>query len=214
MLKNPVFFGLEPEEYEEIINCGNAYEKSYAADTVILHMGSIVREFGIVLSGSVNIENTDLWGNRLILHNIGENQIFAETYAFCGAALMVNVRAAENSRILFINAENLLNSKNSERTWHIKLLYNFLRLSANKNLAWSNRMFCIAAKGVRSRVMSYLSAEALKCGSSEITIPFSRQELADYLNVERSALSKELGRMQRDGLINFRKNHFQLLSVK
>lgn len=214
MIKNPVFIGLNTSEYDDIIACGKAYEKSYAADEVIFSMGSVTKEFCLVLSGSVNIENIDLWGNRLILHNLGVQQIFAETYAFCGAAMMVNVRAAEPCRILFINAENLLSSKNKERSWYMQLLQNFLRLSAQKNLAWSNRMFCITSKGVRSRVMSYLSAEALKCGSSEITIPFSRQELADYLNIERSALSKELGRMQKEGLLNFKKNHFQLLNIK
>lgn len=214
MLKNIIFADLKQSEYEEIMKCGKAYEKSYPADAVIFNMGSVVREFGIVLSGSVNIENIDLWGNRLILHNLGKDQIFAETYALCGAAMMVNVRAAEASRILFIDAEYLFSSKNKARSWYTKLLYNFLRLSAGKNLAWSGRIFCITSKGVRSRVMSYLSAEALKSGSDEITIPFSRQELADYLNVERSALSKELGRMQKEGLLSFKKNHFKLLNIK
>lgn len=206
-----VFAGVSPEEYEDMAACGCIRRAEYRRETVIFRTGDRTDVFGVLLAGKVHVESLDLWGNRMILHSIGPGQAFAETYAFCQVPMMVDVKTVEESRVLFVDAAALLSPANRNRAWYPGMLRNLLLLSAEKNLAWSRRMFCISPKSVRTRVMTYLSAEARRLGSRKIAIPFDRQQMADYLNVERSALSKELGRMREEGILDFRKNQFSLL---
>lgn len=208
-----LFHGIQPEEYQELLSCGCIRVSEYPKGSILFHTGDRTEEFGILLSGEVYIENIDLWGNRMILHHIAPGQSFAETYAFCKVPMMVDVTAVQDCKVLFVNL-GVLTQGNEGKSWYPKLLYNLLLLSTQKNLAWSNRMFCISSKSIRTRVMTYLSAEAVKQGSMDITIPFDRQQMADYLNVERSALSKELGRMQKEGILSFRKGQFHLFRVQ
>lgn len=212
-INHPVFNKITQEEYDELISCGGIRKVEYKKGTVLFHTGDLTEEFGILISGKIHIENIDLWGNRMILHNISEGQAFAETYAFCRVPIMVDVTAVEDSKVLFVDIGILLSCGNQAKSWYNKLLYNLLVLSTEKNLAWSSRVFCIASKSIRTRVMTYLSSEAVRCGTMEFTVPFDRQQMADYLNVERSALSKELGRMQKEGILTFRKNKFHLHRV-
>ena len=207
---SPLFQGLSAEEWAALEQSGCLRTKSYPRHAVIFHAGAQVHALGVVLRGTVHIENLDLWGSKSILSSISAGQAFAETYALCGVPMMADVIAVQPSRVLFIRLAALLDEANSAQPWYPKLLRNLTLLFARKNLAWSGRVFCLSAKGIRSRVMMYLSAQAAQAGSTEFSIPFDRQQLADYLNVERSALSKELGRMQREGILTFRKNHFQL----
>lgn len=173
-------------------------------------MGDRVSELGIVLSGSVFVENTDLWGNRSILSKITPGQVFAETYAFCRESMMVNVTAAEASTVLFFNLRNLDQTADGDDAWLSQLRSNMLRISMQKNLTLSNRIFCTTPKTIRERVLVYLAAQSAKTGADTFTIPFDRQGLADYLNLDRSALSKELGKMQKEGILEFHKNKFTL----
>lgn len=209
----PIFAGLSENEYNDMLSVCCNRTAAFKKGEIIFHAGNVTREFGIVKQGSVNIERTDLWGNRMILHNISENQIFAETYAFCASPMMADVTAAADCKIMFLNVDMLFKSSFSEKSWYPKAVYNFMVISSNKNLQWSERMLCITSKSIRGRVMNYLSAQAVKTGSKNITVPFDRQQMADYLNVERSALSKELGKMRREGLIDFSKNNFRLLNI-
>ena len=162
------------------------------------------------LSGSVFVENTDLWGNRSILSKITPGQVFAETYAFCREPMMVNVTAAEASTVLFFNLRNLDQTADGDDAWLSQLRSNMLRISMQKNLTLSNRIFCTTPKTIRERVLVYLAAQSAKTGADTFTIPFDRQGLADYLNLDRSALSKELGKMQKEGILEFHKNKFTL----
>lgn len=207
----PIFRGIEEEEYRDLVSGGCVRRAEYQKGEVLFHTGDKTREFGILLDGEIHIENIDVWGTRLILHSIGAGQSFAETYAFCSEPLMVDVTAARDSNVLFVDLGVLLTPGNHSKSWYPKLLQNLLVLSTQKNLAWSQRMFCITSKSIRTRVMTYLSAEAVRRGAMEFTIPFNRQQMADYLNVERSALSKELGHMKKEGVLTFRKDHFHLL---
>ena len=210
-LKNPIFNGITEEEYEEIKALGCTWKSQYAKDQTVFCTGDQTTAFGILLSGELHIENIDLWGNRIILHNISAGEAFAETYALSRIPMMVDVTASRDSEILFLDLEKLLDDRNSSRPWHTKLLHNLLQLSSAKNIAWSNRMLCISSRHIRTRIMTYLSAEAVRSGSREVTIPFNRQQMADYLNVDRSALSKELGKMRDEGILEFRKNRFRLI---
>lgn len=211
-IQTPIFRGLTDGDWEEMKKCSCIRQRSYEKNSVIFHMGDTVKEVGIVLSGSVNVENVDLWDNKSILSNISQGQVFAETYAFCQEPLMVDAVAAEACRILFLNLEPLMNTEGLDTSWKSKILRNLLSVSFSKNLILSNRIFCTTAKTIRGRLLVYLSSQSVKAKSPTFQIPFNRQQLADYLNLDRSALSKELGKMQEEGLIKFHKNTFHLLN--
>ena len=210
--ENIIFNGMTPDEIDQALNELCAIEKAYKKNSLILCAGDITDSLGLVLSGSVTIESNDMWGNRTILSNVGEGGFFAETYALLeNEPLLVDVRANENCRILFFKVGSLKKLKSNMNLWSFKLISNLLMISANKNLHLSGRSFHTSPKTIRGRVMAYLSSRSLKKESKEFDIPFDRQQLADYLNLERSALSKELGKMKKDGLIDVRKYHFRLL---
>ena len=206
-----LFRGLTPEEISAALAFFHAEEKNYKKAAVILHAGSQTDRMGLVLEGSVTIENNDVWGNRTILSHIGKGQFFAETYAYLpNEPMLVDVVANENCRILFLRIGSLRRISDPTGPWGMIFVSNLFSISAHKNLTLSGRSFHTAPKTIRGRVMSYLNTVSLQKGSYEFDIPFDRQQLADYLNLERSALSKELGKMQRDGLITVRKNHFKI----
>lgn len=142
------------------------------------------------------------------MSNISTGHVFAETYALTGEPLMVDAVASETSVILFLDIDKLMSSQFENTHCKDTILNNLLHISIQKNLTLSNRIFCTSPKTIRERLLIYLSNESRKAGSQEFVIPFDRQQLADYLNVDRSALSKELGKMRDEGLIEFRKMHF------
>ena len=208
--KTPLFRGIGENDLAEMCACGGARRKQYSKGTLLLRAGTITREVGIVESGSVNIENIDFGGNRSILSHVPAGQVFAETYAFCHEPLMVDVAAAEETEVLFLNMDVLIHTPHPESRWQPVLLQNLLNISLHKNLALSERIFCTAPKTIRGRLLLYLSNQAAKAGSRTFRIPFDRQGLADYLNLDRSALSKELCKMRDEGLLEFAKNRFVL----
>ncbi len=165
---------------------------------------------GMVISGSVTIESNDVWGNRTILSHVGFGQFFAETYALLpDEVMLVDVMANEDCQILFLHIGNLV-SDMQKTSWTQKLYRNLLLISSYKNLALSGRSFHTTPKSARGRILAYLNTMSLQNHSTEFVIPFDRQQLADYLNLERTNMSKELTRMQRDGIIECRKSHFKL----
>ena len=213
IMKTPLFMNMTKEEVGEVLKELTAYQKDYLKNEYIMCAGDSTRLVGIVLKGAVTIEANDVWGNKTILSHVGENGIFAETYALIpNETMLVDVCANTDSTILFIDMSGIL-SKSNMTSWMIKLIKNTLRISMHKNLILSKRSFHISKKGARERLLSYLNTMSLQKHSNEFDIPFNRQQLADYLNLERTNMSKELGRMQRDGLIEFKKNHFILKTV-
>ena len=209
-----LFRGIVPEDVESLLHCLSAEVRTYQRGNVIYCAGDTVSSLGLVLTGSVSIENDDVWGNKSILDKVGPGQVFAETYAcVSGAPLMISVVAAEASDILFLNMARALELCSGACPFHSKLLRNLLSASAQKNLALSRRIFHTSAKSIRGRLLSYLSHLAAQHGSREFDIPFNRQQLADYLSVDRSAMSNELSKMQRDGLLHVDRNHVILLGT-
>lgn len=211
LVHTALFRGTNEKEAKEMLGCLGSFEKSYNKGAMILRVGDCTDDMGMVLSGSVNIEIDDLWGNKTILGHVQAGQLFAETYACIpGEPLMVSVVAAEKSEILFLNAARLLTTCQNSCANHNKLIRNLLQISASQNLSLSRRSLHTSSKSIRGRLLSYLSEQAKQSGSYQFTIPFNRQQLADYLGVDRSALSNELSKMQKEGLLAFEKNHFSL----
>lgn len=161
------------------------------------------------------MENDDIWGNKTILDKISVGNTFAENYACLpGEPLMVNIVAAEATEILFLNTEYMLRVCSRTCGFHNRLIHNMLTISAQKNLNFSRRSLHNGPKTIRGRLLSYLSHQAVHHGCREFDIPFNRQQLADYLNVDRSAMSNELSKMQKEGLIISERNHFRILNME
>ena len=205
-IQSILFQGFTDEDWTQLEQLSGIHITSYEKNERIFHMGDRIHEIGVLLSGCIHIENHDLWGNKSILSQIDPGEIFAETYALCQEPMMVDVTAVENCQVLFLNVQLLQNPSYQSASWHGRLLSNLLQVSMQKNLLLSNRIFCTSPKTIRSRLLTYFSRLSVKYDSSTIQIPFNRQQLADYLNLDRSALSKELGKMQQDGLIEYHKN--------
>ena len=204
-----LFRGMRREEIYAALEWLGAARRTYRKGAVIYHAGDHARTAGVVLSGSVCIENHDVWGNKSILDRVAAGQVFAESYACVPQEpMMVDVVASEAAEVLFLYTERLLQGETHPAL--NRMLGNFLRISAQKNLQLSRKIFYISSKSIRSRLQLYLSDQATRLGTREFDIPFDRQQLADYLGVDRSALSHALSMMQREGLLTVRKNHFCL----
>lgn len=209
--KTVLFRGMEENEIKECLHSLQAADKKYKKGSIILHAGDLTDRMGLVLSGSVTIESNDLWGNCTILSHIGKGQFFAETYALLpDEVMLVDVRANENTELLFLNVSGIFGALPAS-SWKEQLTRNLLMISAQKNLTLSGRSFHTSPKSARGRILSYLNTVSLQKHADAFDIPFDRQQLADYLNLERTNMSKELTRMKQDGIIECRKNHFQLL---
>lgn len=205
----PLLIGLDKEEITVVKNSRYCQIRRYIKNTTIFHRGQKNKEVGTVLVGSANIENVDMWGNKTILTNVAVGEIFAETYALTGKPMMVDVIACENCEILFLDLRILEDDKFEKYNYRIQ--QNLLTISASKNLLLSNRIFYTAPKHIRARVLLFLSNMAIEQNKKIFNIPFNRQQMADFLNVERTALSKELAKMQADGLIEYYKNTFKVI---
>ena len=213
--KTILFRGTSPEEVRTMLDCLSAENKQFQRGSVIYHAGDVIHSIGLVLSGSVSIENDDVWGNKSILDKVGPGHVFAETYACVpGEPLMISVVAAEPVEILFLDMSRVLHICSNACDFHSKLIRNLLAISSQKNHNLSRRIFHPSSKSIRGRLLSYLSFQATQHGSRDFEIPFNRQQLADYLSVDRSAMSNELSKMQRDGLLRLERNHFSLIGIE
>ncbi len=209
LLRNPLFSNIKESEIQDVLNFLNASEHQYSKGETVFHSGTVINQIGIVLEGRIQIENTDFWGNKTILDSLGEGKVFAETYALTNVPLMVNVTATQNSKVLLLQTDNLGTGSGDISQIITK---NILAISMKKNLHLSQRIFHTSSKTIRGRLLSYLSSQVLRgTPTAEFDIPYDRQQLADYLEVDRSALSAELSKMKADGLIDYWKNHFKLL---
>ena len=206
-----LFRGMAQNEIEAALEALNASSKFYHKGEYILHAGDRTDSVCIVITGSITIESNDMWGNRTILNIMGAGDFFAETYAILkNETLLVDAVANKASEVLFLRVDKVFGAMNPQ-PWQSKLVRNLLIITANKNLMLSGRSFHISPKTARGKIMAYLNSVSLKKHSRTFDIPFDRQQMADYLNLERTALSKDLGRMKQEGIIDFQKNHFKLL---
>ena len=208
-IANPLFRGVSDAEWKEMEDMNCLRETMYQKNERICQMGNVIHEMGIVTKGCVHIETIDLWGNKSILGEVGEDEVFAETYAFCEEPMMVEVSAADDTNVLWMDVRWIL--ADAGNGWQEKIRKNMLQISLRKNLRLSQRIFCTTPKTIRERVLTYLTAQAVRQEEEIFEIPFNRQQMAEYLNLDRSALSKELGKMKQEGILDFYKNMFRIL---
>ena len=206
-----LFIGIDREELTSLLPCLNAQKKDFAKGDWILRAGDRISSVGLLLTGSAHIERYDYWGNRHIVTAILPGDIFGESYAASPDSIVnVSAQADENLSVLFLNLSGILHMCSSSCPFHARLIDNLVSLLARRNLALNEKLTYVTQHTLRDKILSYLSAESIRQHSSYFDIPFDRQQLADYLNAERSALSNELSRLKKEGLIDYQKNHFYL----
>ncbi len=207
----PLFHGIQEEDIKDLLTFIEAREKRYSKNEIIMYTGATTNEIGLILSGSVNIVVNFYWGNSHIFSHMETGTVFAENFASIpGKELICDMVAAEPCSVLFMNMDQILNTSENNTMHHQRMLQNLIRIGAAKSLELSLRMLHTAPHSLRARLLSYLSEQAMINSNSHFRIPFNRQQLADYLAVDRSALSNELSKMQKDGLITVKKNEFTL----
>ena len=200
-----LFANMADEEVAFLLGHLGYSERSFAKDSYIINAGNKTDSAAIVLSGSVLIVQDDYWGNRNIIAEIGESESFAEVFAITEASLTVSAVAKTDAIIAFVDLSKAMSEDS-------RFIINLLSLVAKKNIAMNSKLTHLGKRTTREKLLSYLSEEARKAGSSEFDIPYNRQQLADYLYVDRCGLSTELSKLQNENLIRFNRNHFELLS--
>jgi CRP-like cAMP-binding protein len=210
--KCPLFAGIDDKDLDSLLACLSGRERIYEKGETVMLAGDMASAVGIVLSGSVLIIEEDFFGNRNILSEIHPAELFGEALA-CAEAVNapVTVIANEQSNILLIDYRRIATTCPSACSFHAALIKNMLRILAQKNMVLVEKMKHITKRTTQEKVLSYLSNQARQHGSSAFEIPFNRQEFADFLAVERSALSAELSKLRDSGRIRFEKNRFELL---
>lgn len=212
LAKCPLFDGIRMEDLAALLGCLGARKIRVAKGQSIFREGDKATHVGIVLTGAVQMIREDYFGNRSIVAYIGPAEMFGESYACAGiGALPISVVADEDSEAVLIDCRRITVSCTNACVFHSRIIFNMLRLVANKNLVFDQKIQVTSKRSTREKLMTYLLNQAKLQGSDEFTIPYDRQELADYLEVDRSGLSAEISKLRREGVLESEKNRFRLL---
>ena len=207
-----LFGNIETESLEKLCTCLSAKEIAFERDKFVVRAGENINSVYYILSGSMHIIDEDFWGNRTIIETMQKDTLFGEAYVFASMQnYLVSVIAAENSTILEIDPIKLFETCSNGCLCHTLLVRNALHIVSEKIVRLTEKLGHVTRRTIRDKLLSYLSAHAHRENSSSFYIPYSRQQLADYLCVDRSALSHELSKLQKQGMLRYQKNYFELL---
>ena len=210
--QSPVFFNISDEELEMLSGCMQPAVQRYKKGEYIFCQGDTLGSIPFLLEGSIHIQKDDYWGNRSIINIIEAGDMFGESYALNEKSIMLNdAVAVENCTVAFFDTRLMLTSCSSSCGFHNKVIQNLFVALAGKNIKLVQKLGHISQRSTREKLISYLSEQAQLSHSGSFTIPFNRQQLADFLSVDRSAMSSELCKMRDEGLLTFHKNQFTLL---
>ncbi len=211
----PLFWQIEDENLLSMLGCLGAKLAHFDKKETILAEGDEARYVGILLAGSAQIIHIDYYGNRSLVFGVEPAQLFCESFACAGVdSIPVDVVATEKSDILFIDCERITRACSHACSFHQQMIYNLMKIVATENLLFHQKIEITTKRSTRDKLMTYLLSEAKKSHSSRFTIPYDRQELADYLAVDRSGLSVEIGKLIREGVIRSRRQEFELLETE
>ena len=208
----PLFAQIASDDLLRMLNCLGAHVIAFDKKYTIFAEGSQAKYIGIVLSGSVHVVQIDYFGNRSLLSHLRAGEVFGEAFACAEAeSIPVTVVADEPCEVMLIDSGHILHTCQNHCAFHQQLIYNLMKDLAAKTLLFHQRIEITSKRTTREKLLAYLASRAREEGKSSFDIPFDRQELADYLEVDRSGLSSEIGKLQREGILACRKNHFTLL---
>ena len=208
----PLFFGIEEEHLLRMLTCLGAKTEMFDKKYTVFAEGSPAKYIGIVLSGKVQMEQTDYYGNRSILGVMGPSEVFAEAFACAEVPnLPVSVLAAEACEVMYIDSNHILHTCENNCGFHRQLIFNLMRDLADKTIQFHRRIDVTSKRTTRDKLMAYLMHCAKAAGTDTFEIPYDRQGLADYLEVDRSGLSSEIGKLVKEGVIIAERKKFTLL---
>lgn len=209
--KSQLFSGVSDGEIVSMLSCLGARMKTFEKGDVIFHEGEYVSDILVMLKGEAYIQSIDFWGNRTILNHVTEGEMFLEAYCAPDAgALKSDVVAAQKCAIAFFDVRRVITTCSAACRFHAVVVQNLVFALSGKNRKLVAKLMHMSGRTTRAKLISYLSEEAKKHACGEFTIPFNRQQLADYLSVDRSAMSLELCKMRDLGMLEFEKNRFTL----
>ena len=207
-----LFDGLREEEISAMLGCLQAKQYSYKKGEYVFRQGEYLNNITVLVEGNLHIQKDDYWGNRSIINTVCVGEMFGEAYAAPDSGTLLNdVVAVEDSTVLFFDVRRILTVCSSACNFHSMVVQNLFFAISEKNRRLVQKLGHMAKRSTREKLISYLSEEAKQQNSGTFTIPFNRQQLADFLSVDRSAMSNELCKMRDDGLLTFEKNRFTLL---
>lgn len=212
LLKNTkLFSGITETEIEPMLSCLSADKQNYQKGDCVFRRGEHINHVAMLLEGCIHIQKEDYWGNLSILNEISEGETFGEVYACLGHdEILNNAVAVKPSVVLFLDINRILTMCSSSCRFHGRLIRNLLSVIASKNKILTQKLEHMSQRTTREKLLSYLSEQSLRAGCPSFDIPFNRQQLADFLSVDRSAMSNELCKMRDEGILLFDKNHFTL----
>ncbi len=210
--KCPLFFQIEDNNLKKMLVCLGATVKKYDKNNTIFPEGVPAKYIGIVLSGSVQTVRLDYYGNRSILQNIEPAEVFGEAFACAETKNMpVAIIANEQCEVMLIDCSHILHTCENHCAFHQQLIYNLMKDLATQTVMFDQKLDIASKRSTREKLISYLTYQARKNNCTKFDIPFDRQELADYLEVDRSGLSSEISKLRKEGFLTSNKNHFELL---
>ena len=210
--KCPLFAEIESDDLLPLLDCLKADVASFKKKDVIIAEGEAAHSIGIVLSGAVQIERNDYYGNRTILSTAEQGELFGESFACAEVkSIPINVVASENCEVMLIDCRRVMHSCSNACSFHSQMIFNLMKTVALKNIIFHQKIEITSKRSTREKLMTYLMFQAKRAKHSRFEIPFDRQELADYLAVDRSGLSAEISKLKAEGVIDCHKNHFELL---
>lgn len=207
-----MFSGIGVEEIESLLSCLSARLCEYGKGEYVIREGEHLSDILVLVEGNLHIQKDDYWGNRSILGHISAGEMFGEAYVAPDSGAVLNdVVATEKSKVIFFNVKRILTTCSSACRFHSLVVQNMFFAISDKNRKLVQKLGHMSKRSTREKLISYLSEEAKRQNSPRFTIPFNRQQLADFLSVDRSAMSNELCKMRDEGLIEFDKSSFVLL---
>lgn len=210
--KCQLFHNIEDNNLLKMLGCLGAKVETFDKKYTILAEGKPARYIGIVLSGSAQIMQIDYYGNRSILSDLKPADVFGEAFACAGVqSIPISVIANEPCEIMLIDCQHILHTCANHCSFHQQLIFNLMKNLANKNIQFHQKIEITSKRSTREKLLAYLLLQAQKSGSNSFDIPFDRQELADYLQVDRSGLSVEISKLRKEGILKNHRNHFEML---
>lgn len=211
LAQSPLFRYIKPQEIEMLLGCLRPKIRHFNKNDNVLVEGKALDRFGILLSGKLQIVQYDYFGNRTILSSLHPVQLFAEAFAYVDAKFPLTVEVCEKSTVLFLDSTKCARTCQRRCLFHTEIAYNLLHILARKNVNLTQKIECMSQRTTREKLLTFLSLQALAKGSNEFEIPYNRQELADYLGVDRSAMAAEISKLRKEGKLESKKNKFKLL---
>ncbi len=207
-----LFWGISDEDMLRMLSCMDARVEAFDKKYTVFSEGIKARYVGILLSGEAQCVRVDYNGNRSIISDIRPSELFGEAFACAEvASLPISVIASEPCEVMLIDSTHILHTCANHCSFHSQMIYNLMRDLAKKTLRYYKKSEITSCRTTRDKLMAYLAMTAKEVGSDSFEIPFDRQELADYLEVDRSGLSAEISKLKREGVLDSKKNWFELL---